>query len=649
MCIATYAQQKTIDSLLAKMNATTDLKQKSGLWKQIYSLPGGDLALLKHGRKNLESAKSSKDAQKQLSALLDICVAAEHINDPPTVLDGALQGIRSCQDSKYSEYLPYFVNFAAFAYILERDIRHSVSYTIYAAKLLAAENNIKGVISRYSNLETDYTELKMPDSARYFARQELLLANRLKEPARREGLYVAYMDMGEVLTNTGGADSALFYYYKAINVAGQDLHKHIDGYSENNIAKIYMRISKPDSAIKYAFDAYGQLSHQKRWDYLIVSADILAKLYESRDPKKSIFYLKAQLAIQDSLTANDKMKQLQLIGDRDQQRQQELQAQQEKFNSRMHLFIVIGAAAGLLVIGLILWRNNRRQKQTNEVLSEQKEEIEAQRDHLESALENLKTAQTQLVQAEKMASLGELTAGIAHEIQNPLNFVNNFSELSVELLTELKEEQEKGNKEDVLAIADDLAQNLQKIAHHGKRADSIVKGMLEHSRMSTGQKEPADLNKLADEYLRLAYHGLRAKDKDFNAELITRFDEKLPKINVIPQDIGRVLLNVINNAFYATQQKAKTAENDYKPTIEVSTLRQNGSVLMKVKDNGAGIPEAIKAKVMQPFFTTKPTGEGTGLGLSLSYDIVVKGHGGKIEVETRAGSSTEFKITLPVG
>lgn len=647
MCIATYAQQKTIDSLLAKMNATTDLKQKSGLWKQIYSLPGGDLALLKHGRKNLESAKSSKDAQKQLSALLDICVAAEHINDPPTVLDGALQGIRICQDPKYSEYLPYFVNFAAFAYILERDIRHSVSYTIYAAKLLAAENNIKGVISRYSNLETDYTELKMPDSARYFARQELLLANRLKEPARREGLYVAYMDMGEVLTNTGGADSALFYYYKAINIAGQDLHKHIDGYTENNMAKIYMQIGKPDSAIKYAFDAYGQLSHQKRWDYLIVSADILAKLYESRDPKKSIFYLKAQLAIQDSLTANDKMKQLQLIGDRDQQRQQELQAQQEKFNSRMHLFIVIGAAAGLLVIGLILWRNNRRQKQTNEVLSEQKEEIEAQRDHLESALENLKTAQTQLVQAEKMASLGELTAGIAHEIQNPLNFVNNFSELSVELLTELKEEQEKGNKEDVLAIADDLAQNLQKIAHHGKRADSIVKGMLEHSRMSTGQKEPADLNKLADEYLRLAYHGLRAKDKDFNAELITRFDEKLPKINVIPQDIGRVLLNVINNAFYATQQKAKTAENDYKPTIEVSTLRQNGSVLMKVKDNGAGIPEAIKAKVMQPFFTTKPTGEGTGLGLSLSYDIVVKGHGGSVDVDTKEGEFTEFTIRLP--
>ena len=284
---------------------------------------------------------------------------------------------------------------------------------------------------------------------------------------------------------------------------------------------------------------------------------------------------------------------------------------------------------------------------TEEVM-QQKEEIEAQRDSLEQAYGELKTTQTQLIQSEKMASLGELTAGIAHEIQNPLNFVNNFSEVSIELLGELKDEEEKGNKEDVIAIAGDLAQNLEKIRHHGQRADAIVKGMLQHSRSSSGQKEPTDLNALADEYLRLAFHGLRAKDKDFNTELTTHFDEKLPKVNTVPQDIGRVLLNVINNAFYATQQKVKTAGANYKPEVEIGTVQQNGSVMISVKDNGNGIPEAIKDKIMQPFFTTKPTGEGTGLGLSLSYDIVVKGHGGSIQVNSGEGEGSEFVIYLPI-
>ncbi len=284
---------------------------------------------------------------------------------------------------------------------------------------------------------------------------------------------------------------------------------------------------------------------------------------------------------------------------------------------------------------------------TEEVM-QQKEEIEAQRDEIEKAFGELKTTQTQLIQSEKMASLGELTAGIAHEIQNPLNFVNNFSEVSIELLEELQQEAKNGHNEDVIALAGDISQNLEKINHHGKRADSIVKGMLEHSRSLTGQKEPTDINQLADEYLRLSYHGLRAKDKSFNAELITNFDATLPKVNAIPQDMGRVLLNLFNNAFYAVNQKQKKAGADYKPEVSVSTSAANGQVIIKVKDNGNGIPEAIKEKIMQPFFTTKPTGEGTGLGLSLTYDMVVKGHGGSIAVESKEGEGSEFTITLPV-
>ena len=275
--------------------------------------------------------------------------------------------------------------------------------------------------------------------------------------------------------------------------------------------------------------------------------------------------------------------------------------------------------------------------------------LESAKRQVENTLAELKSAQNQLVQREKMASLGELTAGIAHEIQNPLNFVNNFSEVSIELLQELKEEVVSGHTEVVVSLADDLAQNLGKINYHGKRADSIVKGMLEHSRSSTGEKQLTDLNLLAEEYLKLSYHGFRAKDKSFNAEFITDFTPDLHQAGVVQQDMGRVLLNLFNNAFYAVHQKRKTAEKDYKPEVSVSTLSGDEGIIIKVRDNGNGIPAAIRDKIMQPFFTTKPTGEGTGLGLSLSYDIVVKGHGGSITVNTREGEFTEFTVTLPPG
>ncbi|MXV14526.1 ATP-binding protein [Hufsiella ginkgonis] len=278
----------------------------------------------------------------------------------------------------------------------------------------------------------------------------------------------------------------------------------------------------------------------------------------------------------------------------------------------------------------------------NIVLEEQVTERTAS---LNRSLEELKQTQAQLVQSEKMASLGELTAGIAHEIQNPLNFVNNFSEVSVELVQEAEEGIENEEWEEVKDVLGDLKLNLSKISHHGKRADSIVKGMLQHSRASSGTKEPTDLNALADEYLRLSYHGLRAKDKNFNAELVTDFDPALPKVSVIPQDVGRVLLNLFNNAFQATQEQAKRSGDLYKPRVEVTTAQTASGVEIRVKDNGHGIPGDIRDKIFQPFFTTKPTGEGTGLGLSLSYDIVVKGHGGKLELAGEEG--TTFRIILP--
>ena len=318
-------------------------------------------------------------------------------------------------------------------------------------------------------------------------------------------------------------------------------------------------------------------------------------------------------------------------------------------------FVIIGAMVWIFA----RWATTKKQREEFNLITQQNQmldkmvaertaELTKQKDELQQTLELLQTTQQQLIQSEKLASLGELTAGIAHEIQNPLNFVNNFSEVSMELIDEMDAELAKGDTEEAAAIASDIKQNLEKIIHHGKRADGIVKGMLQHSRASSNTKELTDINKLADEYLRLAYHGLRAKDKTFNAELITHYDEKLPQLTVVPQDIGRVLLNLFNNAFYAVQKRQAEAGAAYKPTVEVSTTMTGNNVAIKVKDNGTGIPDDVKDKIMQPFFTTKPTGQGTGLGLSLSYDIVVKAHGGSINVESAINEYSVFIINLPI-
>ena len=286
-------------------------------------------------------------------------------------------------------------------------------------------------------------------------------------------------------------------------------------------------------------------------------------------------------------------------------------------------------------------------EETIEELEQKRKAIEETNSALTKSLEELKATQAQLIQSEKMASLGELTAGIAHEIQNPLNFVNNFSDVSTELVDEMNIEIDKGNLEDAKQIALDLKQNLEKINHHGKRAGDIVKGMLQHSRSSSGIKELTDINALADEYLRLAYHGLRAKDKSFNAAMKTDYDESIGLIKIIPQDIGRVILNLITNAFYVVTERKKLGVEGYEPVVTVSTKKFADRVEVYVKDNGTGIPQKVLDKIFQPFFTTKPTGQGTGLGLSLSYDIV-KAHGGELKVETKEGEGSEFVIQLPV-
>jgi two-component system NtrC family sensor kinase len=429
---------------------------------------------------------------------------------------------------------------------------------------------------------------------------------------------------------------ALQHYYSAIAIsAGLQNYTNLHG-TFMHLTKFYLNHKQnADSALYYARKSLEILILSGTPDFANVYYDFV-KAFELKGNRDSILKYQSLALVAKDSAYNRQIVMLNSLQHLSIQEQKKLQLQEKKesenrFMFRIYIALAILAVAGIIL--LILYRSNIKKQKANIAL--------------QKAFASLKAAQAQLIQSEKMASLGELTAGIAHEIQNPLNFVNNFSEVNKELVDELQIELKAGNTGEAIAISNDIKENEEKINHHGKRADAIVKGMLQHSQSSTGQKESTDINKLADEYLRLAYHGLRAKDKSFNATLQTDFDENIGKINIIPQDIGRVLLNLYNNAFYAVAEKKKQNGDDFEPNISLTTSKLADKVEISVKDNGNGIPKKIVEKVFQPFFTTKPAGQGTGLGLSLSYDIV-KAHGGKIKVETKQGEETEFKIELPI-
>ncbi len=444
---------------------------------------------------------------------------------------------------------------------------------------------------------------------------------------------------------------AFFYQGIKLGIANENLSTVSACYRD--LTKIYLSAKQTDSALycaKQSLFLTKKIANDQE-SFTAALYENLYKVYELGENRDSAYkYLKLALAAKDtSYNTNIKnLSEFESLSFKNQVQLQQLEQEKETTQTRLQIGVLIAGIVVLLLIAGISYRNNLQKQKANYLLQEQKEEIETQRDNLGQALDELKITQTQLIQSEKLASLGELTAGIAHEIQNPLNFVNNFSDVNRELIDELRDSLERNDIDDALSIADDIQQNEEKVNHHGKRAAAIVKNMLQHSRNNSGEKEPTDINSMADEYLRLSYHGLRAKDKLFNAEMATDFDKNLPKISVIPQDVGRVLLNLFNNAFYAVQQKKKAAGSDYRPLVKISTALKGKFIEIKVSDNGTGMPDDVKEKILQPFFTTKPTGEGTGLGLSLSYDIVVKGHGGTITVDTKENEFTEFTVLLPL-
>ncbi|MES2881281.1 MAG: ATP-binding protein [Bacteroidota bacterium] len=499
-----------------------------------------------------------------------------------------------------------------------------------------------------------YLNLKKTDSA-------LLRVKKAYEQAMQSGFkrYIgsSLLNMGHAYAAMGNKTLANEYYRKSL-VASKENY-YFRGVVATNLllADYYKQSSKKDSAFYHIKNALSAAQNMDAPALLLRSYTSLTNYYRIwKNNDSAVKYQALIIKINDSLFNVKQAQQFQNVDFDEQQRRQQIEAAKLSERAKFRMYLLLAGLAIFLFTAIILWRNSLQRKNANILLSQQKKE-------LETTLGTLRTTQKQLIQSEKMASLGELTAGIAHEIQNPLNFVNNFSEVNQELLVEMNEEIEKANYTEVKAIAKDVISNQEKINQHGKRADAIVKGMLQHSRTSSGVKEPTNINKLADEYLRLAYHGLRAKDKTFNVTLETNYDESIGKIDIIPQDIGRVILNLVTNAFYAVSAKASAVADTvngklnaespkpavdagaYIPLVTLATKNLNNKIEIRVADNGNGITQNIVDKIFQPFFTTKPTGQGTGLGLSLAYDIV-KAHGGELKVETKEGTGSTFIITL---
>jgi signal transduction histidine kinase len=484
-----------------------------------------------------------------------------------------------------------------------------------------------------------YLELKKIDSALI---SEQLAYKLVMQTGFKRYLGSVLLNMGRIYAAKGNIPMANEYYRKSLLASAEN--GYFRGVVASNLllADYYISSGKKDSAYSYIKDALTAAQNLDAPDLLLRSYTAFAHYYQAEGNNDStVKYQALIIKINESIFNLKQRQEFQNIEFNEQQRLSEIEDAKTKERVKYRMWGLITGLTIFLFIAIILYRNSLQRKKANTLLSQQKNE-------LEKTLTSLRTTQNQLVQSEKMASLGEMTAGIAHEIQNPLNFVNNFSELNTELIDELKAELEAGNKEQAIAIANDLKQNEEKIIQHGKRADGIVKSMLQHSRSSSGKKELTDINALTDEYVRLAYHGLRAKDKSFNAKFQTDFDNSIDKVHVIPQEIGRVLLNLINNAFYAVSEKEKQTGENYEPTVTVTTKRAGDKITVTVKDNGNGIPQKALDKIFQPFFTTKPAGQGTGLGLSLSYDIITKGHGGEFKVETKEGEGSVFVISLPV-
>ncbi|PSR53072.1 two-component sensor histidine kinase [Adhaeribacter arboris] len=569
-----------------------------------YQMKGNYLKALEFYQKSLDLAKEKKDTVAQ--AKTDLNMGSAYINTGDTIRARRfiLEAIRLAKKENLKNVELYGYTNLAELYLEMQQPQQAYTYALQAANLgkEMGDNGIRSV--SLAKAAKSLAKMQKFTEALTLAKQAITMADSSGQTYNR---YQAYSIMGSILKQQQQYKAAIPFLEKGLAVL-----EKTDFYGE-------------DVGVTYT-----TLSHcYEKTGY-----------YE-----KALSFYKTSKQIADSILTRDNIrKTTELSMNYEFNKKQEAQRIEQKNKdaiTQARLLAVLIIFVLTLILAMVAFRAYRNKQKANAQLQLQKEEIQ-------KTLSKLERTQAQLIQREKMASLGELTAGIAHEIQNPLNFINNFSEINTELITELKEEADKGNLKEIKEIAANIEENEQKINQHGKRADNIVKGMLQHSRTSTGEKQLTPINALTEEYLRLAYHGLRAKNKDFNTTLVTDLDKSLGKIEVAPQELGRVLLNLFNNAFYATQQKKARLNGQYEPEVKVTTRQLDGSIQIRVRDNGMGIPENVQSKIFQPFFTTKPTGQGTGLGLSLSYDIITKGHGGELEMQSKEDIYTEFIIRLPL-
>ncbi len=616
-----------------------------------YYMQANYIQTLTYWNKSLEKFQDAGDKKGIANILSNLGAVYYNQGDDAKALDYYLKALQFAEETKDTLRIVTTLNNIGAVYFNRKDSHEkALDYYLKALPLGEAigDDDIGTILVNMGEI--------------YYEKNDDTLSMEYFEKAGKYGDVTTYSLNGiaKVYARKKDYPNAIKYHQQALDIATKVSGKLEMSQSYRGLAETYLQINNVPKALenyknaeqlakdinanyelekiyKGLSDAYAKINNYPvAYKYQLLLTAIKDTLYNTEKDKK-LALLQFNFEIQKKQTEIDLLTKDKTLKDLD------LKTQKTVRNS------LIAVLSLVILLVFILFRNYRIKDKTNALLDGQKKE-------LERTLAELKTMQTQLIQSEKMASLGELTAGIAHEIQNPLNFVNNFSEVSSEMLDEMKMELSTGNIEQATGIADEVQRNLEKILYHGRRADAIVKGMLQHSRTSVGKKEPTDINALANEYLRLAFHGLRAKDKSFNAEIKTYFDKNIISIKIVPQDVGRVLLNLFHNAFYAVSEKQKaksTTQEDYKPIVSVTTQKINfpsgeGGVEIKVEDNGNGIPQKIVDKIFQPFFTTKPAGQGTGLGLSLAYDIIVKEYNGTIKVESKEGEGTKFVISLPM-
>jgi two-component system NtrC family sensor kinase len=607
-----YGMQSRYDSSIYMYEKAIGILERAGKKKSLsgyysniaiaYQQQSNFAQALFYQQKALQITEENKDEVSEAYTIMNVGNTYESMNDAVRAEQSYLKAIELAKKKALTNVELYGYSNLASLYVKQNKWQQVYEFAIKAAALGGSMGDQGIQAASMSKAATALAYTHKPAEAEALAKKAIAIADSSAQPLN---IYQAYCSMGTILRLKGSYAAAIPYFEKGFSsMKGSDMYSVDNGTVYNELSECYEKTGNYRKALE--------------------NYKLAAQITDSARSKDNI-----QKATE--LTMNYEFEKKQQV------RQAQQKAKDDVAGAKQ-LALIVGLVLTLLlaVVAFIGFKNKQK---ANALLKNQKEE-------LENTLTLLKSTQSQLIQSEKMASLGELTAGIAHEIQNPLNFVNNFSEVNTELIDELEQEMDKGNLDDAKALTKNIKENEQKINHHGKRADAIVKGMLQHSRSSTGQKEPTDINALADDYLRLSYHGLRAKDKTFNATMHTNFDETIAKINVIPQDIGRVLLNLFTNGFYSVAEKRKQLGDGYEPIVSLTTRKLDGKVEIIVTDNGIGIPQKLLDKIYQPFFTTKPTGQGTGLGLSLSYDTI-KAHNGEINVETKEGEFAEFSILLP--